>query len=148
YVNDFVFPSDDDENQNQKLPLWDAITYTEKSETESNIYNKQNGQWVESDVKNLDKCRNFNIVTSAGHVRLIYISYKNVANPLESLNEVLVHDLEIPEVRNTLKIIKRGKQRLVFEVPNAIYALLALQKYCQLYNASGHLNYEILATEE
>ncbi|KAH8393148.1 hypothetical protein KR200_008998, partial [Drosophila serrata] len=147
YVNDFVFPSDD-ENENQKLPLWEQITYTEKSEPESNIYHLNHGQWVESDVKDLDKCRNFNIVTSSGHVRLIYISFKNVANPLESLKEVLAHDLENPEVCNTLKIIKRGSQRLVFEVPNAIYALLTLQKYCQLYSESGNLNYEILATEE
>ncbi|KAH8238666.1 hypothetical protein KR038_010577, partial [Drosophila bunnanda] len=147
YVNDFVFPSDD-ENENQKLPLWEQITYTEKSVSESNKYHLHHGQWVVSDVKDLDKCRNLNILTSSGHARLIYISYKNVANPLESLKEVLVHDLEIPEVCNTLKIIKRGRHRLVFEVPNEIYALLTLQKFCQLYSESGNLNYEILATEE
>ncbi|KAH8281762.1 hypothetical protein KR054_002829, partial [Drosophila jambulina] len=146
YVNDFVFPSDD-ENENQKLPLWEPITFTDKSESESNKYEIRQGQWVMSDIKNLDKCRNFNIVTSSGHIRLIYISYKNVANPLESLKEVIVENLLLPEMCNYLKIIKRGRQRIVFEV-NAMYALLTLQRYCQLYYKSGHLNYEILATEE
>lgn len=144
-MNDFVFPSEE-KNENQRLPLWEPITFYDH--TESNNYDGPHGEWVISDIKQLDKCRNFNIPVTSGPARLIYISYKNVADPVESLKEIFVSDLKLPELLNELQIVKRGKQRLVFEVPSAIYALLTLQRYCHLYNVNQHLNYEILSVEE
>ncbi|KAH8308354.1 hypothetical protein KR059_011078, partial [Drosophila kikkawai] len=140
YVTDFVFPPAD-ENQY----LWEPIN---NGILESKNFDLLHGKWLVSDMKDLDKCRNFNNVSPSGHVRLIYISYANVANPLESLKEALYNDLKIPKIGNTLEIVKRGRKRIVFGMPNAMFALFILQRYCLLYHKSGHLNYEILGAVE
>ncbi|KAH8352679.1 hypothetical protein KR084_005610 [Drosophila pseudotakahashii] len=133
YVDDFVFPSDE-----KHVPRsWEQLT--DKS-TESRDHN--------DDVKSWDKCRDFHIDYSSGKVCLIFISYTKLEDPLQSLNKALVEDLNLPELVYSLRVVKRGKRRLVFELPSAIDAFLTLNSYCKLYHDRHDRTYEILNVEE
>ncbi|KAI8042877.1 uncharacterized protein LOC128261630 [Drosophila gunungcola] len=144
YVNDFVFPSEDEQNK-REYPLWEPIKVDQG--TESSDYNGQRGVWVTSDIKSMDKCRDFQLDESSGHVRLIFISYKKVCDPLESLNRALTEELNLPELVFSVKVVKSGKSRLVFELPNAVDAFLTLNNYCKLCHDRHNLTYEILNVE-
>ncbi|KAH8413471.1 hypothetical protein KR009_011452 [Drosophila setifemur] len=146
YVSDFAFPSED-EHQGGKLPVWELITFEDQSGPID--YNgKQRGVWVMSDLESQEKCRTYHINQNSGHVRLIFISYKTVDDPLESLKEVFIKDLNLPEIVDSLRIVKLGRQRLIFELPNAIDALFTLENFCDLYYSKSHINYEILSAED
>jgi len=78
---------------------------------------------------------------------LIFISYKKLEDPLQSLKRVLVEELNLPELVSSVRVLKRGKHRLVFELPSSIDALLALNGYCNLYKNRQDRTYEILSVE-
>ncbi|KAH8267511.1 hypothetical protein KR018_010646, partial [Drosophila ironensis] len=145
YVSDFSFPTEE-EHEKPRVPFWELIISDEKIKPDSEQHNPP--VWVMKDNTNLDKCRTYHIDDSSGHVRLIFISYKTVADPLEKLKEVLTGDLNLPELVKSLKLIKLGRQRLVFELPSAIDALFALENYCKLFYTTPHISYEILSVEE
>ncbi|XP_017047359.1 uncharacterized protein LOC108092334 [Drosophila ficusphila] len=145
YVTDFVFPSSDDRS-NRENPLWEPLANGKGSEAGN--FNGQRGVWVTSDPKSVDKCRDFQFTESSGKVCMIFISYKKVSDPLDRLNKALVEDLNLPELVYSLRVVKRGRRRLVFELPSAIDALLTLNSYCKLYQERKDLTYEILNAEE
>ncbi|XP_016931549.3 uncharacterized protein [Drosophila suzukii] len=133
YVSDFVFPSEED----HKPRIWEQVT--EDQSSESRDYNGSN--------KSPDKCTDLHIDDSTGNACLIFISYKKLEDPLQSLKRVLVEELNLPELVSSVRVLKRGKHRLVFELPSSIDALLALNGYCNLYKNRHDRTYEILSVE-
>uniref|UniRef100_A0A6P4FXM9 Uncharacterized protein LOC108052127 n=1 Tax=Drosophila rhopaloa TaxID=1041015 RepID=A0A6P4FXM9_DRORH len=132
YVSDFVFPTEQGSTDQT---------------TESADNNGQRGVWVTSDIKSQDKCPDFHLDDSHGYVRLIFISYNKVNDPLESLNKALIGELNLPELVNSLRVVNRGRRRLIFELPSAIDAFLTLNSYCKLYHDRHDLTYEIFNVE-
>ncbi|EDW87412.2 uncharacterized protein LOC6526592 [Drosophila yakuba] len=124
YVNDFVFPTDEVD----VIRPWHQYTNAR-------------------DLK-LAKCSDFRGEDSSGSARLIFISYGKVEDPLQSLQKVLNGELNLPELVDSLKVVSRGKNRLVFELPSALDALFTLNSYCNLYHDRNDSNYEIINVEK
>ncbi|XP_043662781.1 uncharacterized protein LOC122626551 [Drosophila teissieri] len=125
YVNDFVFPTDDVD----VIRPWQQYTNEHSSQSR--------------DLK-LAKCTDFRMEDAAGTARLIFISYRKVEDPLQSLKKVLNGELNLPELVDGLRVVSRGKNRLVFELPSALDALFTLNSYCNLYRDRNDANYEII----
>ncbi|XP_039487019.1 uncharacterized protein LOC120448869 [Drosophila santomea] len=124
YVNDFVFPTDEVD----VIRPWHQYTNAR-------------------DLK-LAKCTDFRMEDSSGSARLIFISYRKVEDPLQSLKKVLNGELNLPELVDSLNVVSRGKNRLVFELPSALDALFTLNSYCNLYHDRNDSNYEIINVEK
>ncbi|XP_033165567.1 uncharacterized protein LOC117144489 [Drosophila mauritiana] len=129
YVNDFVFPTEDE----HVIPPWQQYSNEHSSQSR--------------DLK-LAKCTDFQLDNASGNARLIFISYKKVEDPLQSLKKALVEELNLPELVVSLKVVRSGKNRLVFELPSALDALFALNSYCNRYRDRNDLTYEIISVQK
>ncbi|XP_016954767.1 uncharacterized protein LOC108027725 [Drosophila biarmipes] len=133
YVSDFVFPTE----ESHKPRDWEQVTEDQSSEPRD----------FNGNIKSPDKCNELHVDDSTGNACMIFISYKKLEDPLESLKRALVEELNLPELVYSVRVVKRGKHRLVFELPSAIDALLALNGYCNLYKNRHDRSYEILSVE-
>ncbi|EDV57495.2 uncharacterized protein LOC6542257 [Drosophila erecta] len=128
YVNDFVFPTEDE----HVIPPWQQFT---------------NGHSSQSRDLKLSKCSDIRVEDSSGKARLIFISYQKVEDPLQSLKKQLGGELNLPELVDSIKVVRRGKNRLVFDMPSALDALFTLNSYCNLYRDRHDFTYEIITVE-
>ncbi|XP_030383229.1 uncharacterized protein LOC115630717 [Scaptodrosophila lebanonensis] len=167
YSHDFVFPSDD-ENEDYTLPIWDY----HHSATESNRRNKHNISTISQNTtafptqlnthvsaeEQLKKCSFYKEHGPFSHGRLLLVrnSTEEVSNAVDYVIDILTSKLQLSGLVYSILQAKSDENNILFEMETKFDAYTVLEKFCNLfldtYQYRGplrdiHPNYEIMYTD-